>query len=206
MDNLSTDLITLLQYLLPGFISAWIFISLTSYPKTSEFERVIQALIFTLFIQAIVSGIEACHSFLYTRQYLPAWNESVKIAWSIITAVFIGFLFAYYANNDKLHKFFRQKKITRESSYPSEWFGAFNKDVTYIVLHLKDERRLYGWPTEWPSEPSKGHFVIEDPSWIDEGKDIKITGVNKVLIDVTTVQWVEFLEKTWEIENEQERV
>ncbi|SUP44184.1 Uncharacterised protein [Vibrio furnissii] len=58
MENLTNDIITLLQYLLPGFVAAWMFYSLTSYPKPSQFERVVQALIFTIFIQAIVVVIE----------------------------------------------------------------------------------------------------------------------------------------------------
>ncbi|OWO67359.1 hypothetical protein B2J67_20175, partial [Vibrio cholerae] len=58
MENLTNDVITILQYLLPGFVSAWVFYSLTSYPKPSQFERVVQALIFTIFIQAIVVVVE----------------------------------------------------------------------------------------------------------------------------------------------------
>ena len=37
MDNLSTELIAALHFLLLGFISAWIFHALTSYPKQSQF-------------------------------------------------------------------------------------------------------------------------------------------------------------------------
>jgi len=50
----SQQVIALLQYLLPGFLAAWIFYGLTSYAKPSNFERVIQALIFTLFIQGMM--------------------------------------------------------------------------------------------------------------------------------------------------------
>ncbi|HEB27585.1 MAG TPA: hypothetical protein ENI05_07385, partial [Porticoccus sp.] len=65
--------------------------------------------------------------------------------------------------------------------------------------HLHDERRLYGWPIEWPSEPTKGHFVIADPSWLlDDGSEARIVGVANILINVADVKWVEFIEKTWE--------
>lgn len=116
----------------------------------------------------------------------------------MVFAIILGFIFSYYSNNDKLHKFLRDKNITRETSYASEWFGAFLKNVTYIVLHLKDGRRLYGWPREWPTDPKNGHFVIEQASWLEEDNEIELEEVNQVLIDTSQVELVEFMEKSWE--------
>ena len=114
------------------------------------------------------------------------------------TALLLGICFSYYANNDKLHKFLRKLGITRETSYPSEWFGAFLKKITYVVLHLDGERRLYGWPIEWPSEPEKGHFVLVQASWLDEDNQIPLAGVESIMVNVKDVKMVEFMEKTWE--------
>ena len=202
MDNLSQDLINILIYLLPGFVSAWIFFNLTSFPKPSQFERVVQALIFTLFIQAILNIAIYINSKLPEAISFNDSKDSILLIASISIAVILGIVFSYFTNNDKFHKFLRNKNITRESSFPSEWFGAFIKDVTYVVLHFKDERRLYGWPIEWPSEPTKGHFVIADPSWqTEDGEELRITGVKNILVDVNDIKWVEFLEKTWEDKN-----
>jgi hypothetical protein len=73
------------------------------------------------------------------------------------------------------------------------------KNVTYVVLHLKDERRLYGWPIEWPSVPDRGHFLLVQASWLKDTEEIPIKGVKSILIDVNDVRWVEFMEKTWEV-------
>ena len=54
MEFFKADLIGLVQYLLPGFLSTWIFHSLTAHPKASPFERVVQALIFTAFTTLLV--------------------------------------------------------------------------------------------------------------------------------------------------------
>jgi hypothetical protein len=134
------------------------------------------------------------------------WNEHSEIICSTGSAVFLGALFSYYANSDKFHKLIRHIGISRETSYPSEWFGTLLKNVTYVVLHLKDERRIYGWPIEWPSDPNRGHFLLEQASWIKDGKDLPITGVKSVLIDVKDVRWVEFMDKTWEAQNGKENV
>lgn len=199
MENLTTDIISILQYLLPGFVSAWVFYSLTSYSRPSQFERVVQALIFTIFIQSIVLVEESFTNLLCASYNQKEFSDKFGLLYSVITAILLGIIFAACANNDRLHKLLRSLKITRETSYPSEWFGAFLQDITYVVLHLEDERRLYGWPKEWPSDPYKGHFVIVEPSWLcDDGSERKITGVSKIVIKTTDVKWVEFLEKSWE--------
>ena len=203
MGNISNNVVTILQFLLPGFIAAWIFYSLTSYSKPSQFERVVQALIFTLFIQALVTIAKYFLLKVGTYWSIGNWSESSSVIVSIILAIVFGVVFSYFANNDKIHKYLRGKGITRETSFPSEWFGSFLNNVTFVVLHFNDERRLYGWPMEWPSEPTSGHFVIADPSWLEEdGTEKRITGVSNILVDVKDVKWIEFLENTWENENE----
>jgi hypothetical protein len=37
----------------------------------------------------------------------------------------------------------------------------------YIVLHLKDGRRIYGWPQQWPSDSSTGHFELMESRWLE---------------------------------------
>ena len=84
--------------------------------------------------------------------------------------------------------------------------------MTYVVLHLDGERRLYGWPIEWPSESERGHFVLTEASWLDdESKDeknnqIELTGVSSIMVDVKQVKMVEFMKKTWEGKNGKERI
>ena len=207
METMAKDFVAILQYLLPGFMAAWIIYSLTSYPKPSQFERVVQALIFTIFIQGFVYLIRESLLFIGTKWPLFDWNFNSNLIWSVVVAILFGLFFSYFANNDKIHKKLRDKGITRETSYPSEWFGTFLKNVTYIVLHLDGERRLYGWPIEWPSEPEKGHFVLVQASWLlngaKNGEEIQVplTGVDRIMVDVKEVKMVEFMRKTWEVNN-----
>ena len=208
MDNLklTEGIINLLQYLLPGFFAAWVFYGFTSFPKPSQFERIVQALIFTLIIQSVVFVEEITALKIGTFYSCGIWSKESGLFCSSITAIFLGFTFAYFANNDQIHTWFRDHKIfdkpiTRESSYPSEWFGTFIKpeNLTYVVLHMEGERRLYGWPLEWPSESDKGHFVIAQPSWLEWNGEMPIERVSSIMVNVKDVKWVEFIDKsTWE--------
>lgn len=201
METFAKDFVTLLQYLLPGFIAAWVFYGFTSFPKPSQFERVVQALIFTIIVQVFAFIIESLLYIVGSYYLLFTWDARSELIWSIIIAVLLGLIFSYYANNDKVHKKLRDWGVTRETSFPSEWFGAFLKNITYVVLHLDGERRLYGWPIEWPSESDKGHFVLVQASWLEDEKQIPITGVSSIMVDVKEVKMVEFMEKTWEVKN-----
>ena len=48
MSWLSNDIVEILTFLLPGFIAAAVFYSLTSHPRPSEFTMVVQAIVFLL--------------------------------------------------------------------------------------------------------------------------------------------------------------
>ena len=97
-------------------------------------------------------------------------------------------------NRDALHRLLRRWKITRQSSYPSAQYSAFAYDGgCYVVLHLKDQRRLFGWPKEWPIRPDDQHFLIEQCEWLDDDGRRAITGVSHMLISAAEVEMVEFL-------------
>lgn len=193
MENLAHDLITLLHYLLPGFLSAWIFYGFTSYPKPSQFERVIQALIFTLIVHTAVNILKVICEYIGQFKSFGTWTSDSELIFSIVFATAMGFVFAYFANSDKFHSLVRFAKITKETSFPSEWYGVFSNKVTFVVLHLNDERRIYGWLREWPSEPGKGHFSLEQVSWLSEDTEIPLKGVESILIKGEDVKWVEFM-------------
>jgi uncharacterized protein DUF6338 len=195
MDNdLGQKLIALLQFLLPGFLAAWVYYGLTPVPLPSQFERIIQALIFTLLVQPL-AFVTKC-LLLAVGRYWPLfqWSSTSDVTASVMSAFVLGLVFAAFANNDKFHALIRWLRVSRETSYPSEWFGAFSNNDSYVVLHLKNLNRIYGWPTIWPSEPNKGHFVLEQASWLDaENTETQITNVSQVLVPTSVVQLVEFV-------------
>ena len=43
MDDLVKEVIPLLQYLIPGFVSAWFFYTLTSFKRPDTFGQIVQA-------------------------------------------------------------------------------------------------------------------------------------------------------------------
>ena len=192
----SSEVINVLAFLLPGFVAAAIYYSLTSHPKPGAFERLIQALIFTAVIQAVVA-------------LLPESTPSPEIdigadvpwdpVWPVAIAVAVAFVVVVIVNNDLVHGLLRKPsvgklRVTKQTAHPTEWYSAFARyDQHYVVLHLKRKRRLYGWPTEWTDDPAQGHLRITEGEWLTDDGSEPLDNVDGVLIPVGDVEMVEFI-------------
>ena len=196
MLGAANEVFNVLVLLLPGFVVAVIYYSLTSNPKPSPFERVIQALVFTAIIQVIAA-------------LLPNWFPSHEVdigaeaLWDPVrpaaVAVFLAFVVVVVVNNDLVHGLLRKPsvgklRVTKQTSHPTEWYSAFARyDQHYVVLHLKRKRRLYGWPTEWTDAPAQGHLRITEGEWLTDDGSEPLDNVDGVLIPVGDVEMVEFI-------------
>ena len=193
MPELSKEVIALLTYLLPGFLVAWLFYALTSHPKPNQLERVIQALIFTLLLNGTV--VLEKHLLLVASGWLLLgyWNQDAELIASIATALVMGFLFAWLTNTDHVHAGLRKLKISQRSASPNEWCTVFAPREQFVVVELKDKRRLYGWPKVWPSDPDKGHLFLTFASWIHGQNPVELQESEGVLICVKDISHIEFV-------------
>lgn len=208
MDGIpSSDILVLIYALLPGFIAAWLFYGLTAHPRLSPFERTVQALVFTGIVRVIVLAFQEVILLLGNVFCIGTWTDNVFFIVSILWAVIIGACFSLFANKDWCHRWLRQSKwfgrfggVTRRTSYPSEWFSVFDQEPRHVVLHLSGNRRLHGWPFAWPDHPDSGHFVMMEPKWLlDDGTDIPLDTVQKMLVPAEDVEMVEFLKRDLEM-------
>ena len=190
MSWVSSEAVGVLVFLLPGFVAAAVFYSLTSHPKPGAFDRIVQALIFTVIGQAIATIIFLSIGGINENS---EWSKFWEYVPSFIVSITIAVLAAYVLNNDVVHRILRRIGITRETSYPSEWYSTFARHECYVVLHMKGQRRLFGWPEEWPSHPDEGHFRIAEGEWWEDDKWIPAEGV-AILIPTSEVEMVEFME------------
>lgn len=194
MEILSNELVAALVFLLPGFVTAWVFFGLVPFPKPSHFERVVQALIFTMLVQAAVLGVRAFALTAVSVLRLGTWTSHTALFWSVVVALGFGLLFSRWANHDTVHALLRGQGFTSVTSYPSEWFSEFSRNQFYVVLHLEGGRRLYGWPEQWPSDPSRGQFSVTEAEWLTEDARIPLVGVRSIVIPSAQVRMVEFMQ------------
>ena len=129
MSWAQSEIVQLLTFLAPGLVSLVVFYGLTSLPKPSEFERVVQALIFTLVAQSIVAGLQS--SVLWLGPAEP-WSPRSELIISVTIGFVLGLLAAIVTNTDIIHRPLRRIGITQETSYPSVWYSTFQREKKFL--------------------------------------------------------------------------
>ena len=192
---MSQDLIAALTQLLPGFLTAWVVYGLTTYTKPAQFERIVQAFIYSFIVSALVTLLERALTFASRWVSLGVWDESSRTLASAIVALSLGVLMSYLMRSDAFFSRARRLGITSRTPYPSEWYGAFaTQPPRYVVLHMAGGRRIIGYPLEWPTEPTVGHFRLTEAAWLGEdNRPIELEGDESVLLAASQVELVEFL-------------
>ena len=161
MNWIAEDAISsLLMFLAPGLVVVGIFRSLTPYPSPSMFDRIAQALVFTIIVQNVCWGIAELFE-IDVGENDASWTTPYPPHLSFPIAGALAVLLAAICNNDAIHMGLRHLRVTRETSFPSERISAFYRHRNcYVILHLVENRYVYGWPDEWPSQPERGHFKL----------------------------------------------
>lgn len=201
--DVSKDILALLTQLMPGFLTAWVVYGLTTYAKPSQFERIVQALIYSFIVSALVVVAEPL--LLLAGQFvrLGTWDHSAEVIASAVLAIALGLLLSFFMTNDAFFRRARHLGLTSRTPFPSEWYGAFAaRPPRYVVLHLEGGRRITGYPMEWPTEPISGHFKLTDAAWLDDqNKEIPLDMNDSILIAAKQVEMVEFLKNISEKAN-----
>lgn len=190
MPEISKDVVALLQYLAPGFLVAWIYFGMTAHEKPSQFERLVQALIYTVVVQALVMLERLMALGLGKWRALGSWSAQSDLVAGLVTATILGFLLAAIVDRDMFHTALRRLGITTRTAHPSEWHNVLSEYSQFIQLELKDESRIYGWPSIWPSNPEKGHFLITNATWTKSGTGSDLANIDGLLVNVTDVAYV----------------
>lgn len=190
------ELTSVLRFVLPGLVVAWVFYGLTSYEKPGEFERVAQALVFTALLEVLSRGMLAVGTWLGDAglSLLPTPEIATL---STVLAIPFGLLVAYTLNNDTIHAWLRRHAFTAKSGRADQWDTAFRVCGPYAVLDLADGRRVFGLMLEWPDRPSQGHFILREHQWTDaHGLALSKPAPGAILVSAKEVTRVEFVEKT----------
>jgi len=203
----NSEIVVAIYHLLPGFIAAWIYYALTAHQRPTPFERVIQALIFTMFAEALVWFLSRFLIFFGSRCIaVGIWTNEAAFAFKVVTAIAIGFVFATLANSGAFHKFIPEC-VSKRTSFPSEWFSAFSRTKKFVYLQLKDQRRIYGWPEEWPDEPGVGHFVLTNAEWIlTDNTRIPLIAIERILVPASEIEFVEFEKNSDELDRNADQI
>jgi hypothetical protein len=192
MPEISQEVVTLLRYLLPGFAMAAVYYGLTSHPRPSQFERVVQALLFTVVVQSLVDGI----GLIIARSAPGAvtiWTPEADLVAKLVVASLAGIAVSALSNSDAIHTKLRKLGITHRSAYPGEWHTVFALRRRLVILYLKDGSCIAGWPAKWPPDAQTGHLYLTHCAWLVQRAPIYGGEVEGILISTADIVHVEFI-------------
>lgn len=188
--------------LFPGFTCAYIVQQLTTRPKQTELDKVIEAFLFSLLLYLCVGPI--FHFALPVGWHAAAagvQDYQIQIAWremAVLVAAAVGFSILYAANinHDWTWKCMRWVHVTERTARTSIWGDAFQDIGGYTVqVGLADGRTVKGCVRYYSDDVGEAAVFLEEAEWVDvEGKGISIHGPGILLAPKSDIQYVMFLD------------
>jgi hypothetical protein len=192
----------ILLVLLPGFASAYLVQLLAARRKQSELDKIIEALIFSLFIYLITLPFfgyslpiawhpgNAQHSDSW--QIFVVWPHLLVLA---LLAVVLGALYAASINHNWLTAPFRWLRVSERSARSSVWNDVFSDLRGFVQVGLSDGRSVIGWIRNYSDEDETTELFLEDAAWVDsDSKEFPIHGPGILLTKSLGIEYVMFLD------------
>ena len=163
---LSTDALTVLLILLPGFICAKLIRWLCPRPQQTEVEKVVDALLYSFIVYAIFVLI-------FGVPEISRRHVAVLVAIPFIVAALVSF----FLNNDFAGGLIRKCRLTHRTTRPSIWHDVFHKYSGYVLVGLGDGRLVFGWVEFYSDFPNPSTLFLNDACWLDQNSNrIQIPG------------------------------
>jgi hypothetical protein len=126
-------------------------------------------------------------------------NENNILIWlSLAVTVTVPIVVGSLYHSDFLHGVFRKLKITTKTSRKDTWNDAFLSQDRHVIVTLKDDRRIRGYPTMFSTDPAEGFLYLYNPAWInddkegDEGPDYFESNCHGFLLNRDNIDLIEF--------------
>lgn len=173
---LTIEALNILLLLLPGFMSGQIFYSLFQSGDVSVSKRVLDALLFSFVIYLLVSSFISWEPLAYVKadsgHFEYVFNKNNTIIWlSIAAIILVPIIVGFFYFSDLVHTILRKLNVTTKTSRSNTWNDAFLTQYRYVIVTLKDGRRVRGYPTMFSTDPEEGFLYLYNPAWINDDKE-----------------------------------
>jgi len=174
--SLTVEALNILLLLLPGFLSGQIFYSFFNSGDVSVSRRILDALLFSfviyLFVSSFVLWAPLAQVVSSDGALSYSFSENVNLIWlSLVGVVAVPVIIGFLYFNDHVHAALRRLKITTKTSRSSTWNDVFLTQDRYVIITLKDGRRIRGYPIMFSTDPEEGFLYLYNPAWVNDDKD-----------------------------------
>ena len=200
MSVLGFESLSVLLVLLPGFLCAGIVRSLCTEDKQTQFDRIVEALLYSFVIYAVDATILRSNNIALrvegtgeVKRYLleTPWKGLLG---TVGVSIALGLSIGAMKTNDLHGRLFRKLRITQRTSRNSVWSDVFHKLSGYALVELLDGRLVAGWLRYYSDTPTEESLFLEDAAWIERnGNQIKIDGPGILITKNSGIRTVAFV-------------
>ena len=174
--SLTAETLNILMFLLPGLMSGQILYSLFQVENVSVQKRILDALLFSFVLYMLVSTIVSWEPIAYVKvdsgQLKYEFSKNNTNIWvSIVAMILVPIVVGFFYFSDFLHAILRKFNITTKTSRTNTWNDAFLTQDRYVIVTLKDDRRIRGYPTMFSTDPEEGFLYLYNPAWVNDDKE-----------------------------------
>jgi len=201
MSAVGFETLAVLLVLLPGFLAAGIIRTLCVRTKQTEFDKLIEALVFSFIayaefvaifrrfpLQAPQSSSESAAAY-----YLSSIHPS-DVLFLLALGATTGILVGASITNDLHGRVFRRLRLTNRTSRPSIWLDVFSEVKDYVQVEFQDGRSLIGWPRYFSDSPEESSLFLENAAWIKaDGSTVEIPGSGILVTKEMAIEAIMFL-------------
>lgn len=184
MAGIGLEAVAVLLLLLPGFVSAAIIQSLCVRTSQTEFDKVIEALLYSFVVYVVFVAAFGAPPFRVIAEPIPGNGtlyspdvDSTSLLWLLGISVAIGLAVSASSTNDIHGSVLRWARITQRTTRSSIWSDVFDEISYYVQIQFVDGRRIIGWPKYYSDTPDESSVFLENAAWIErDGHVIQIPG------------------------------
>lgn len=185
-----------------GFACAYIVEKLAVRRKQSDFDKVIEAFLFSLILYLVVAPF-----FGYTLPLL--WNHLsiagseqyvLHLRWLYLavlaaSAAVLAILYSANLNRDWLLRLLRRIGVTQRTVRNTIWNDTFQDiQASYVLVEIAGDRRLIGFVRYYSDDPKENSIFLEDAAWVmDNGDQQPILGPGILLTKLSGIESISFL-------------
>jgi len=201
--EVTLETLNILVVLLPGFVSSTILNMLIVRKPKGNLSKLIEALVFSFLIYVTIVGVagvdpmgvaEGQGAVAASRgsQISPRFLVATTLA-ALLLPLILGFL----ATNDLHMRVLRYCRITAKTSRATTWLDVFMDQERYVIVNLRDGRRVFGWPMYFADNQEDSTLYLFNPAWVNEDRTYTPLDIHGLfLVERGSIESIEFTNVT----------
>ncbi|MDH5179816.1 MAG: DUF6338 family protein [Gammaproteobacteria bacterium] len=201
--NITYETINILFLLIPGFISTRVLDAVITRKQGDNPGKVVEAFVFSFLIYACVNFIYQWQPLVKPKKIGNIYEYSftsdfVLLGITLILSITIPLIIGAFIHNDLHTKILRKIHVTDKTSRSSVWQDVYVNEKRHIVAHLKDGRRVYGWPMYYSHNSEEPHLYLFQPAWVTDVGEYVECSTHGILLKNEDVEIIEFMTNSGE--------